>query len=146
MIEQYFMDYTYKTVPPSIYKFKLMVISGHEYSKNKTLLCAFILLMNETKFAFDEILNSPIKLINEIFPRCNIHGCFFHFSQGLWNHFRKYGLCGKNTYLNNSELLFNLQILCFIPLEEVEDFYNKKKKNLKIININNSLPILIVHG
>lgn len=52
----------------------------------------------------------------------------------------------KNTYLNNSELLFNLQILCFIPLEEVEDFYNKIKKNLKIININNSLPILIVHG
>ena len=47
MIEQYFMDCTYKTVPPSIYKFKLMVISGHEYSKNKTLLCAFILLMNE---------------------------------------------------------------------------------------------------
>ena len=52
----------------------------------------------------------------------------------------------KNTYLNNSELLFNLKILCFIPLEEVEDFYNKIKKNLKIININNSLPILIVHG
>lgn len=111
MIEQYFMDCTYKTVPPSIYKFKLMVISGHEYSKNKTLLCAFILLMNEKKFTFDEIFKtlkkefqfnplnmmcdfriSQIKSINEIFPRCNIHGCFFHFSQGIWNHFRKYGL------------------------------------------------------
>ena len=58
IIEQFFMDCTYSTVPPSIYKFKLMVISGYNFNNNKTLLCAFILLMNEKKFTFDEIFTN----------------------------------------------------------------------------------------
>ena len=42
MIDQFYLDCTYPTVPPSIYKFKLMAISGHKYNDDKTLLCAFI--------------------------------------------------------------------------------------------------------
>ena len=55
MIEQYYMDCTYKCVPPSIYKFKLMVISGIDISANKIVLCLFVLLMNEKKLTFDNI-------------------------------------------------------------------------------------------
>ena len=34
----------------------------------------------------------------------------------------------KNTYSINSELLFNLQILCFTNIDNIESFYNKIKK------------------
>jgi len=44
MIDQFYMDCTYSTLPPSIYKFKLMAISGHSYNDNTTVLCAFILV------------------------------------------------------------------------------------------------------
>lgn len=43
MISQYFIVCTYSTVPPNIYKFKLMCISGFDYNKNKSLISAFIL-------------------------------------------------------------------------------------------------------
>ncbi len=33
--------------------------------------------------------------------------------------------------LNNSELLFNLQLLCFIDIENIEDFYKKIVKAYK---------------
>ena len=38
MIDRFYMDCTYSTVPPSIYKFKLMATSGHNYNYNKTVL------------------------------------------------------------------------------------------------------------
>ena len=47
MIDQFYIDCTYSTVPPSIYKFKLMAISGDNYNDNATALCAFILVLNE---------------------------------------------------------------------------------------------------
>lgn len=81
-------------------------------------------MTNEKKFTFDEVFKtlkkefkfsplnimcdlriSQIKSINNILSRCNIQCFFFQYSQSIWNHFRKYGLYGKNIYLNNSELL-----------------------------------------
>ena len=47
LIEEFFMDTTYSCVPPSINNFKLLVLSGYESEENKTLLLAFILIMNE---------------------------------------------------------------------------------------------------
>ena len=50
MIEQYFMDCTYKCAPTFIYKFKLMAISGFDISQKKTVLCLFVLIIiNEKK-------------------------------------------------------------------------------------------------
>lgn len=58
LIDQFYMDCTYSTVPPSIFKFKLMAISGHDCHNNTTVLCVFILLMNEKKYTFDEIFKT----------------------------------------------------------------------------------------
>ena len=76
-----------------------MAISGHNYNDNKTVLCAFILVMNEKKYTFDEVFKilkikykynpnymmcdfriSQIKALQNIFPRCNIYCCFFLYS------------------------------------------------------------------
>ena len=134
----------------------------YNYNDNKNVLCAFILIMNEKKYIFDEVFKiltikykfnpnyimcdfriSQIKAAQNIFPRCNIHYCIFHYSMALWKYFMTYGLGGKNIFLNNSELLFILQLLCFIDIENIEDFYKKIFKNIKKTNIKNFLIILI---
>jgi len=144
------MDFTYSTVPPRIYKFKLMAINWHKYNDNTTVLCPFILVMNGKKYTFDELFKilkikykfnpnyimydfriSQIKAVQNNFPRCNKHCCFFHYSKALWKQFMKYGIGGKNAYLNNSELLFNLQLLCFIDIENIGYFYKKIVKTYK---------------
>lgn len=54
-IDQFFMDCTYKVVPPNIYKFKLMLVCGIDLNKNKTVLYALILLGKENKDTFNNI-------------------------------------------------------------------------------------------
>ena len=149
-ITQYFMDCTYKAVPPSTPKFKLMIISAYDNQKKKTVICSFILLHKEDEITFTSIFKylkenysfapsnfmcdfnkSQIKAIQTIFPETKIHCCFFHFSQAIWKNFRKHGLCGKGTYNSNSELLFNLQILCFIEKKNIINFYKKINNNFK---------------
>ena len=78
---------------------------------------------------------SQIKAAKKIFPHSNLHCCFFHYSQAIWNNMKKYDLCSKGTYTQNTELLFNLQILCSIKKEKVENFFEKIKKKYKQ-NIN----------
>ena len=55
LIEEFFMDCTYSAVPPSIYKYKLMVLCGYEKNIKKALLCCFILLINENIETFENI-------------------------------------------------------------------------------------------
>ena len=74
---------------------------------------------------------SQIKACKNIFSQTNIHCCFFHFSQSIWNHFKKYELCGEGKYLENTELLFNLQTLCFIKKDKIESFFSKIQKKYK---------------
>ena len=69
--------------------------------------------------------------INEIFPECNVHCCFFHFSQCIWKKFKENRLCGKGTYESNKELLFNLQVMCFINCEKIDEYYKQLKKFYK---------------
>ena len=164
-IDQFFMDCTYKVVPPNIYRYKLMVIWGIDLQKNKTVLCALILLGKENEKTFKNIFDylssqysfkprrfmydfniAQIKSIKSIFPECLIHTCIFHFSQAIWQNFKKYNLTGKGTYNDNSELLFNIQLMNFMDRGKIEEFFKKLKKNIRIINIKNFFHILIGFG
>lgn len=94
---------------------------------------------NPRNFMVDFALGQ-IKAINSVFPEYQIHSCFFHFSQSIWKNFKKYNLCGKGTYEDNYELLFNIQILCFIERERISNFYKlivKKYKDKKCKNFFN---------
>ena len=149
LINQFFMDCTYSAVPPSINKYKLLVICGYNSSKNKTVLCCFILIRNENEITFTEIFkylyetysfNPKNVMVDFNMAQINglkniygnnifIHGCFFYYSQAIWRNFRKNGLCYKNSYSSNSELLFNLQLLAFIERTKIKDLYNKITHN-----------------
>lgn len=93
------MDCTYKAVPPSTPRYKLMVITAFDNHTNKTLICSFILLHKEDEYTFKSIFNylkdnynfsprnlmcdfalSQINAAKEIFPDCSILCCYFHYS------------------------------------------------------------------
>ena len=95
--------------------FKVLLAKYHFNPKN--IMCDF--------------RTSQIKAVKKIFPHTNIHCCFFHYSQALWNNMKKYNLCGEGTYTRNAELLFNLQILCFIKKEKVEYLSEKITKKYR---------------
>ena len=104
LINQFFMDCTYSAVPPSINKYKLLVICGYNQSKNKTVLCCFILIRNENETKFTEIFKhlyetydfNPKNIMDDFnIAQINglksiygnnilIHRCFFHYSQPIW--------------------------------------------------------------
>ena len=65
----------------------------------------------------------------KIFPNALYNGCFFHWSLCIWKKIKYYGLGGKGTYKINMSILFNLQILCFIPLNKVNNLFKKIKNN-----------------
>ena len=100
--------------------------------KEFTFLNVFKILLkkyqfNPTNLMYDFRI-SQINAAKQIFPHCNLHCCFFHYSQAIWSNFKKYQLCGKGTYGENSELLFNLQLLCFIKKDKVEKLFDMIKK------------------
>ena len=150
-IDPFFMDCTYRAVPPNKYKYRLMVIVGYDLNKKKTVLCSFILLKNEKEKSFKLIFEylhehysfnprrimcdfnlAQINAVKNTFPECIINTCFFHFSQAIWKNFRKYDFCGKGTYNDNNELLFNIQLMCFIDRDNIVIFYKDFKKVIKI--------------
>ena len=51
------MDCIFKAVPPSLPRFKLMVISAYNNIKKKAVLCPFILLYKENEETFNSIFN-----------------------------------------------------------------------------------------
>lgn len=46
-------------------------------------------------------------------------------------------MCGKNTYKDNSNLLYNIKLLCFIDKKNIKNLYKKIKQKFKPINIPN---------
>ena len=53
----------------------------------------------------------------------------FHIT--IWQRFRKYGLCKKGSYEQNSELLFNIQLMAFMDRKKNDNFYKKLTKKYK---------------
>ena len=52
-ITQYFEDTTYTCVPKSKFRYKLFIICGFDIIKNKSVLCLFALIMDETTQTFN---------------------------------------------------------------------------------------------
>ena len=119
-----------------------MVLCGFNTLLKKTVLCSFFLLTNEKEYTFKFIFKllkekyyfnprnimcdfslGQINAVKYIFPLENIHCCFFHFSQAIWQNFKKNNLCGINSYEKNNELLFSIQIMCFIKRDKIQNFF-----------------------
>ena len=85
LINEYFMDCTYKIVPPNNNNFKLMVLSGYNSTKNKTMLCLFALITNEKENTFLTLFS----YLKEKFS-FNQHNYMCNFALGQINALKKF--------------------------------------------------------
>ncbi len=49
--------------------------------------------------------------------------CFFHFAQCMWRKANKLGLRKKENAKNSKNMILNIKILPFLPLQEVDDHF-----------------------
>ena len=98
-IQQFFTDITYHCIPPTIRKYKLIVVSGFNLKEKRVYICSYGLLLDEKyetinlyfstlkdiyKFS-PKIINidfsrSLSKALRNNFSECLIIKCFFHFA------------------------------------------------------------------
>ncbi len=131
-IKQYFIDGTYKIVPTCSEIKALILIIGYEIKKQKFILCAIVLLSEESSEAYEKLYNYLIlsyKFIPNIIT-CDFHlgninaikkvykdykvkiaTCFFHLVQAWWNKLSKIGLRSKKVLATTGALVFNLKLL-----------------------------------
>ena len=143
---QYFNDITYYAVPPNKNRYKIYILLAFNKDLFKTIICNISLITNENKETFIVLYNyfknkynfQPNKITSDYcpalissikitFPNTKIVPCFFHFLQ---NNIKKLPeLRSKNNTLKKyaKDLLANIRLLCFIPLNNIESFY----KNIK---------------
>ena len=156
--KQYFLDNTFKIIPPHFRPYKLFIISALPLEAKKPELVCFILIKYNDEMAYDKIFsylhenfNFTPKIImsdfekaihsglknNKYFKNIVIHiKCFFHFTKMIRNQLMKSGLCNRKLNKYSLEIIRNIQILCFIEKNNINKYkeliINKIKNNDKL--------------
>lgn len=104
----------------------------------------YVLTTSKSKDAYDEIFREILSLeprinptdvmldfemavmnsIRHFLPLCQIHGCFFHFTQNIWRHIQTVGL--QTAYTNDGNFALKIRLLialAFVPVDNVIDAY-----------------------
>ena len=148
---QYFADVTYYAIPPNQSKYKIFMLVAFNKKLYRTILCNISIIANENKETFITLLTHlktkynfiPKKFtidytkahlisIKFIYPLCTIIPCFFHFMQN--NAKRLPEIRHKNKTIKElaKDLLANIRLLCFIPLNKINSFYNEIKDKFRV--------------
>ena len=152
-IKQYFLDFTYKIIPNKFKPYRLMTLKGFDFASNSTKLCCLIAI----KYEDEKSIFYTLKYLNEYFkfsPKvinidyslalykalrnknlfnndCIIIRCFFHFSQALIRKMKQLKIIQKRLSKEGFEILLNIQIICFLKEDLIDDYLNFLKKNSK---------------
>lgn len=135
-------DGTFKSVPPLFSQ----LYTIHACKGNATYPLIYILMTDKTKESYSKILkflktkkpnlNPSILIIDfenafystfkEEFPRSEIRGCFFHFTQCVWRKIQTNGL--QTKYAQDSNFALQVRLLCslaFIPPNKVIEAFDE---------------------
>ena len=152
-IKQYFLDFTYKIIPNKFKPYRLMTLKGFDLASNSTKLCCLIVI----KYEDEKSIYYTLKYLNEYFkfsPKvinidyslplykalrnknlfnndCIIIRCFFHFSQALIRKMKQLKIIQKKLNKESFEILLNIQIICFLKDDLINDYLKFLKKSLK---------------
>lgn len=137
------MDGTFKSVSKQFCQvYTIHVDLGSNKEEINVTPAVFALLPNKNKATYvrlfkkildvipewsPEIVNmdfevGAIKAIEEVFPRVQVQGCFFHLSQSIWRKVQEIGLSGM--YKTSQEIRNTIRqcaALAFLKPEKVED-------------------------
>ena len=144
--EEFFLDITFNIIPKNFRPYKLLIISGIPYEKKNPVSICFILIKFQDfetynkifNFLFEnfkfipQIIHSDFELAiakaikeNKYFQGKVYHSrCFFHFAQMIKGKMQKLKLCNKKFNKVNIEIIRNLEMLCFLKIENINKFKN----------------------
>ena len=152
---QYGIDFTFRIIPRSLKPYKLMTIFAIDNDNLNTVIAALICIK------FTDV-NSLIKIFSllratyDFSPNCvttdfemaqikalktcelfiqkpYVICCVFHFSQAITRKMKELGVFKKKLNYRAYEILRNLEILAFIELDKLNDYYMFLKKIYKHI-------------
>ena len=147
---QYFMDVTYNATPPNSQKYKLLTLLAFNRMEYKSIICCLAIIQNENKETFIEVLNflknkfnfAPDKItidyskaeknaILYLFPNIQIVPCFYHFMVNCCKKLKE--LKSKTNTIKQAakDCLENIKLLCFIPLNKFDNFYELIKRKYR---------------
>lgn len=85
-----------------------------------------------------------IHAMNDIFPNCDIHGCYFHWIQCIWRHLQKFGMSSR--YMSDEEFSYQIRMLlslAFVQPCDVVSRYDMLINSEYWVNNNKYLAPLI---
>ena len=161
--KQYGIDCTFKIIPRSYKPYKLMTIYALDNEKNKSIIAALIcikytdynsLLKIFSLFRglydfspicisadFDNAQIKALKSCETFIKKPYIICCLFHLSQTIIRKFKQYKIINKNLNKRAYEILYNLEILSFLQINNVEknfkflkEIFTETESEIKFMN------------
>lgn len=148
--KMYGIDCTYKIIPKSYNPYKLMTIYSIESKLKKSIIAAFICLKYNDYNSLIKIFSllnalysfSPIsvncdfdKAQIKAIKNCNLFNkkpyvipCLFHYAQSIMRKLKAVKLFKKKVNKRSLEWLYNLEILCFLNSDKIENQFNLLKE------------------
>ena len=142
--DEYFLDVTFKIIPKKYLNYKMMIISTINKNYNTTKICCFIALKFTDTLSYIRIfeylnknfnfnpkiihidyensLRLALKKDNIFIKKPIIIFCYFHFIKSIREKLKKIKLCKKKLNNISSEIIKNIQIMCFINEDKVKKF------------------------
>ena len=152
----YFIDITFKLMPKKFRPNKLMTVATVDKDNNKTLIIAFVVFkymdsesyyrifkyLNENYSFSPKYIHTDYELAldlaikkSDFFNKDIVHlKCFFHFAKSIREKLKKIDGNKKGLNKETSNILNNIELICFIDEEKVEGFKKFIIENLKRLN------------
>ena len=130
--------------PPNNKKYKLVIILAFNLDLYTTILCNISIITNENKETFVTLFDylkehyqfnpekitidysvSELNAIKHAFPNSIIIPCFFHLMQNLSKRLPDLKSKIKSKKQTCKNLLVNIKLMCFIPINQIDNL----KKN-----------------
>ena len=145
-----------------------MTLKGFDLASNSTKLCCLIVI----KYEVEKSIFYTLKYLNEYFkfsPKiinidyslalfkalknknlfnndCIIISCFFHFSQALIGKMERLKIFQKKLNKEAFEILLNIQIICFLKEDLIDEYLKFLKKIEKVPKKKKYINILKIIG
>ena len=152
-IKEYFIDITFQIIPKCYRPYKLMTITSLDPLKNHTIIICFVLLvftdslsyqkifhyLNEN-FCFDPLIihtDYEVSLAlaikeSKFFRNKILHiRCLFHLIKAIRDKCKSLGLCNKKLSKEMYAVIKNIEIICFIQKDKIDEYQNFLIDNLK---------------
>jgi len=148
---EFFIDVTFQIIPTNFRPYKLFVLSGINKDNGIPNIICFILIKYTDFESYNRIFNYLVEnynfkpkiihsdferaiekaiKINKYFDDTMIHSrCFFHFAQMVRKKLYQSGIYNKKFNKIGFEILSNIELLCFLDIDKINNFK-------KIINNN----------